>query len=561
MDKTSLSIDYFHVDRYNPEKAMRQSFTFYLCLLFFLWGKCMRKGFVKKMAMLVCCGITLMAVSFAVLGCSGGDSGKLKMVVYYADNATLPFRENWLTVQTIAEKYNIQIEWEVIPSDYQARVSVALNTGIGAPDVILYQSITGENISLAMNGAIVPISDYSEWTPNWNSWVEKFDLYDEIEGQKLLDGKRYSLPSVFDEAFYDGGLLLREDVVEAYGFAPPKTFEDLYAILKAYKNDNPSSYPITVLAAPWVHYRMTHPSWGISVHRNGADGSRVLSWDYGKEEFFAGATSEQYREYLRFWNRLFAEGLLDPEMVYPIDNDVWMRKMATGAAIASYAYYDQIGGVAAASSIPGFKLQMYPPLEGPAGAHHQQKNRTGNGILFPIGTSKRADFEKIVRTIDEMFFSPEAARIWTLGVEGETYTMVGDEIKFSDSILESADGVLKVMQLRYGAGTAPAQLVWIKELEMLKYPADYAQINMHVSQMQDAIQYIPPSPLFNNIDAEKATTLIGPLFDTLVVWDDAFITGTKNLNTDWNAYVAEMNSKGIQELLSMYNNNVHRGGR
>lgn len=65
-------------------------------------------------------------------------------------------------------------------------------------------------------------------------------------------------------------------------------------------------------------------------------------------------------------NKLYAEGLLDPEMAAPIDGDVWSTKMATGAAMATYAYYDQIGGVETASEIDGFKLQMYPSLEGPA---------------------------------------------------------------------------------------------------------------------------------------------------------------------------------------------------
>jgi hypothetical protein len=55
--------------------------------------------------------------------------------------------------------------------------------------------------------------------------------------------------------------------------------------------------------------------------------------------------------------------------------------------------------VEAASEIDGFKLQMYAPLEGPAGAHHQPKSRTGSGIMFPKKTAERDDFERIVRTI------------------------------------------------------------------------------------------------------------------------------------------------------------------
>ena len=59
-------------------------------------------------------------------------------------------------------------------------------------------------------------------------------------------------------------------------------------------------------------------------------------------------------------------------MADPIDGDKWSQKMATGSSMATYAYYDQIGGVEAASEIDGFKLQMYAPLEGPAGATTSQ---------------------------------------------------------------------------------------------------------------------------------------------------------------------------------------------
>jgi putative aldouronate transport system substrate-binding protein len=343
-------------------------------------------------------------------------------------------------------------------------------------------------------------------------------------------------------------------VLSKYGLPEPKTFDDLYTILKAYKRDNPSSYPMTILAGPRVLYRMTQPSWGISLHLNGAGGSRVLSWDYDKKTFFAGAISDQYREYMRYWNKLYAEGLLDPEMAEPINGDVWTRKLATGSSIATYAYYDQIGGVTAASSIEGFKLQMYPPLAGPAGAHHQQKDRIGAGVIFPIGTSKRRDFERVVRTVDNMFFSKEAAILWCIGVEGETYTTEGGGIKYADSILSSPDGIYKAMQLRYGAGSDITQMIWVNAREMTKYDANYAQINRAVAAMDNAMQAIPPMPRFNDIDGEKATSLLGPLFDTFAVWDNAFLTGTKSLNRDWNAYVTEMTSKGINNLLAMYNN-------
>ena len=344
--------------------------------------------------------------------------------------------------------------------DLQRAVGIQIaGAGENVPDVILYQTTTGENASLALNGALVPISDYSDWTPNFNARVEEMGLQDDVDMLNLQDGKRYYMPSLTDKPFYDGGLILREDYLESKGLEAPKTFDDLYEILKAYKADYPDSYPLTILAGPRVLFRMTMPSFGISVGKNSADGSYVLSYDYDNKDFFAGAIDDKCKEYFAFLNKLYAEGLLDPEMADPIDGDKWSQKMATGSSMATYAYYDQIGGVEAASEIDGFKLQMYAPLEGPAGAHHQPKSRTGSGIMFPKKTAERDDFERIVRTIDEMFYSEENAKLWCLGVEGVTYTMDGDKIVYSDDIVNSADGIYKSMQLKYGCGSDVTQMV------------------------------------------------------------------------------------------------------
>jgi len=260
---------------------------------------------------------------------------------------------------------------------------------------------------------------------------------------------------------------------------------------------------------------------------------------------------------MRYWNRFYAEGLLDPEMADPINTDIWNRKLATGSAIATYAWYDQIGGVTDASSIPGFKLNMYPPLAGPAGAHTWHKNRTGAGVLFPIGVSRRPDFERVVRTVDNMFFSKEAELLWCLGVEGETYTMQGGTHRFTDSILNSPDGIFKTMQIRYGAGTATLQYVWVNAREMTKYDENYARINRAVAAMPNAMQSLFPSPRYRNaVDAERAASLQGTLYDAFEVWDNAFLTGSRSLDTDWAAYVADMTSKGINELLQLFNSNL-----
>lgn len=484
----------------------------------------------------------------------------VKIRIYYSDNATLPFKEDWLTVTTAEQMFNVDFEFEVIPiADYATKVSLALNTGTNVPDVILYQSTKGENASLALNGAIVPISDYPELTPNFNARVAEFGMEDDIAKLNLSDGKRYYMPGLFDAPFYDGGLILRQDFLESEGLAAPKTFDDLYNILKAYKEKYPDSYPLTILAGPRVLYRMTMPSFGISVGKNGASGTNTLSWDYEKKEYFPGAISQGYKDYISFLAKLYAEGLLDPEMADPINGDLWSQKMATGKSMATYAYYDQIGGVEGASQIEGFKLQMYAPLEGTAGAHHQPKDRVGSGIMFPAATAKRDDFERVVKTIDEVFFSEEGAKLWCLGVEGVTYTVNADgSIQYSDDILNAPEGIYKYMQVQYGCGSDVTQTVWYNAREMTKYDENYAKINAEVAAMDTAIQGIPPTPLFDDMQAEDAGVLQTPLADKFEVWADAFITGKKSVDTDWDTYVKEMQALKIDEFCQMYNDNLQK---
>lgn len=503
--------------------------------------------------------LVLVSLSFSLFGAGVKEttSGPIAFSVFYSDNATLPFKHDWLTVTEVQKRVNAEVEFEVIPIvDYQTKVSLALNTGTNAPDVILYQSTKGENAALSLNGAIVPISDYEAWTPNFNARVKEFGLEEDVAALKLKDGKRYFLPALFDVPFYDGGLILREDLLKKYNLTAPKTFDDLYQVLKVFKQNNPSSYPLTILAGPRVLYRMTMPAWGISLGKNGASGSNTLSWDYATKRYFAGAISEQYKSYITYMHKLYAEGLLDPEMAEPIDGDRWTQKLATGKAMASYAYYDQIGGVTANSTIDGFKLQMYPALAGPAGAHHQPKSKTGSGILFPIKTAKRSDFEQLVRTVDEMFFSEENAKLWCLGVEGTTYTVQNGKVVFSDEIRNSSEGIYKSLQVKYGCGSDVTQMVWVNAREMTKYDENYARINAEVEAIGDVIQAIPPTPKFDDRKAEEAGTLQTPLSDAFERWNSAFLTGSKSIEKDWDAYVKEMKSLGIDKFTELYNTNL-----
>ena len=65
-----------------------------------------------------------------------------------------------------------------------------------------------------------------------------------------------------------------------------------------------------------------------------------------------------------------------------------------------------------------------------------------------------------------------------------------------------------------------------------------------------------PKPKFDDLEAEEAGSLQTPLADAWERWNDAFLTGAKSIEKDWDAYVKEMKTLGIEKMLKLYNDNL-----
>ncbi|MDR1570558.1 MAG: extracellular solute-binding protein [Oscillospiraceae bacterium] len=507
----------------------------------------------NRMLSILCCA-ALLAASLAGIVTATAEEAPLEIRLTYSDNPTLPFDPNWLAIKEAEKLTNTKLTFEIIPNtDWTEKIRAMLNSGT-APDALLYVNAATTYAEFGLNGALVPMNNYKEQWPNYYKLVEDWGMEADIQDRYLIDGNLYYMSELYDFPFFDAGPIIRTDLLEKFGLEVPTTFDELYEVAKVFKANYPDSYPITNLVDERVTYRMTMPSFGISLGVNASNGTHVTSYDYATGQTFAGATSELYREYLRYLAKCYAEGLYDPEFANA--SDVWATKLSTGAASITWAYYDQLGGLVANSTIDGISFGMFPPLEGPVGAYHQPKSRTGNGIAIPATTLERRgeeDVKAIMSALDKMFFSPEGSELWCLGVEGVTFTRDADgDVVFNDEILASPDGPYKAMQLLYGCGTAPLQLVWENAREMYKYDEYYGEVNAIVAEM-GGIQSVPPAPKFTPDETEEVNFIKAPLVDMFNTWTNEFIRGTKSIETDWDTFVAEMEAAGINDLVDYYN--------
>ncbi len=133
----------------------------------------------------------LLAVMMLLSLCSfAAAEDPIKISIYYSDNSTLPYREDWRVISYLEETYNVDLVFEPIPmTEYAVKVSNVLqNQGDDTPDVILGTSTAGGNASLALNGGAYAVNTNPDWTPNFNARVEEFGLTESVEMLKLGDG-------------------------------------------------------------------------------------------------------------------------------------------------------------------------------------------------------------------------------------------------------------------------------------------------------------------------------------------------------------------------------------
>ena len=107
---------------------------------------------------LALCLALMMALSLCSFAAAA--EAPIKISIYYSDNSTLPYRDDWRTISYLEEKYNVDLVFEPIPmTEYATKVTNVLNNqGDDTPDVILGTSTSGGRyLYSACTSCIIPM--------------------------------------------------------------------------------------------------------------------------------------------------------------------------------------------------------------------------------------------------------------------------------------------------------------------------------------------------------------------------------------------------------------------
>ncbi|MEG2381352.1 MAG: extracellular solute-binding protein, partial [Oscillospiraceae bacterium] len=275
---------------------------------------------IKKGILLGLCGI--IAVS-ALSGCSGKKVEEKESVsISIFDRGQIAadegsYEENRWTKQ-ISEKSGMNIKWIPIPrNEVRQKLNMLIAAG-DAPDLMwdYDRDYIGQ---LVAQDAIMPIDELLEKSTVYKDYLEKNP---DLKPYIMFDGKTYAITSKRPNVA-NYGAWIRKDWLDKLGLKAPKTDEELLAVAKAFKDGDPDGNGISdtipfALSGNDVIYNF------YNIAKN--------NWYLENGKMVYGALTDRFVDAIRFKQRAYKEGLIDPEFITDTNNQRQQQNFTTGKA-------------------------------------------------------------------------------------------------------------------------------------------------------------------------------------------------------------------------------------
>jgi len=476
----------------------------------------------------------------------------LKLTMLYNDNPSYPISDNWTIWSEITKKTNVTLDLVVVPlSDFEQKRSLLISSG-EAPQ-LMPKTYAGSEVQFIPSGVILPVSDYVDKMPNYMEKVEKWDMKNDLKQLMQKDGKYYLLSGLHEKPNANYSYLVREDIVKELGMQDPNTYDDLYALLKAMKAKYPDVYPLSDRYSGKNMLGIVASSFGVCAGWGKGD-YKIFNWKTEKFEY--APTSQNYKDFLTYMNKLVKEGLLDPESFTQTDDQA-IGKFSNGKSfiISTNTTHAQemLKTMASTLGEGNFELKQIVPPIGPAG-NYISGSRLENGIMINSSVAKDPRCDEIFHFVDWLWYSDEGQTFCKWGVEGVTYKTVNGTKQLMDDITFNGINPTGTKDLRKDFGFSNGTFTYGGSQEL-----KYSLMNDREKTFQQSVfekrelKEVDPPVLMDEDQREQANMIVTPLTDYVDQMTLEFILGTKSLEKDWDTFVSECKAKGCDDYINMCN--------
>lgn len=460
---------------------------------------------------------------------------------------------NGLTLY-LEELMGIDLQFVVAPSD-SATEKVNLLMTSGTYPSAFYMTIPEVEKYGVVEGMLSDLSQYIETQmPNLMKRIEQVPS---IIGQiTSTDGKIYSLPfySVILQANYPHKMWVNTMWLERMDMEAPTSPSEFYDICKQFIEINPDgialtgSDPINFLAGAFTYY-----PGGIGSEY----GLRLNS-----DTIESSAVSEGYKDALKYMKTLYQEQLLY-ESTYTMDRSQLKALIASEGEPVLFFVSNWSGSYIDTTNEELYS-HYYPiaPLTGPSGSQYVSFFPTSVNNAFVV--TDHCEYPEVAVRFADYFYTNEGFATAEFGEEGIDWrwaqngevgyggdpsvvkwivawggqtmnkTWAGNAIRFYDEMIETIDPTIDIL--------TPAGMA----LQLYKTTAE-----LYAPYYQDTYQSLSKLT-FTNSESEEMSSIAVEVENYIAQSKIDFITGARDIDTEWEAYTEALNNMGINTLITIY---------
>jgi putative aldouronate transport system substrate-binding protein len=437
-------------------------------------------------------------------------------------------------VQALEEFVGSKLNISWIPTTgYDEKVTAAMGSG-EYPQVMLVGSRSSSVIQNSRAGTFWDITDKLTDADKFPNLAQSNEM---INHNISIDGKVYGLYRA--RTVGRAGVSIRKDWLDNLGLSTPKTIDDLYNVLKAFKEQDPDKNGQDDTFGMIVTNYIDGPLNNIAIWMGAPN-----QWGLDENgELAPMFTTDEFVEALDFLKKCYSEGLINQDMA-TYDSDKWNEQFLQSKAGVIIDVADRARRLAQnmQESVPEAVVDVFGYVTKDADSEARTLPTSGYDgyYVFPkTAVATEDDLDFILGVMDKCN-EQEALNLMNYGIEGRNYTLDenGYVVKSDDSTLTKEYADLN----QFATGIIATDLT-------VAYTTDVAEKIDEVYEDNEVWAVANPAePYVSDTYSTK-----GPQLDAIMSEANTkYIVGQITLD-EWKAQVERWKSQGGDDVIKEMN--------
>jgi putative aldouronate transport system substrate-binding protein len=454
-------------------------------------------------------------------------------------------------IKEIQEQTNVHINWDIIQSGWNEQKSLMFASN-DLPDAF-FGTKSLNSVDIMGNSAFfTPLEEYIEaYAPN----IQKmFETDPKMEGYVTApDGHIYSIPQRMPNRPSSRGMMyMNKNWLDNVGLEVPATTDDFYTVLKAFKDQDPNGNG-KADELPMIFYALNRTNsikcllgaFGLS---DNTSGDNIMLENGELSYIFA---NERIKDFVSYFNMLYEEDLFSSENFTMKWGEIVAQNRTPDIAVVGSGFHWTVGA-AMNNSEREKEYVAVPPLKGPTGFQlwRPASIMTINNVAFAM-TEKNPEKAVTMAYLD-LFYNPEVGVQLYHGAVGEALTLDDSGIY---TILPSQDPTMTQSAWSWSLGMNDLSPVYLSsEFEKrikLGYSDEKSEVDKLYKSYIEQVDEFPPF-LWFSIDEGSELNLLKSEIDSFAVQKVSQWIMEGNINEEWDAYIKQLKSIGLDRMLEMY---------